>query len=152
MELNERQQALYKFLNVMSFTKDYINKEQIVGRLYDYYPRYSETSNEHNSAAFALIRRDVRAINFSGAEKIIVSNNKGYKIATQEEALEYVKRKLASNLKGLKLYWNLKHKIDLNGQLNLTFHELKPFLEDVTKTTERCANAVKSFALELENN
>lgn len=128
MELNERQQALYKFLNVMSFTKDYISKEKIVGRLYDYYPRYSETSNEHNSAAFALIRKDVRAINFSGVEKIIVSSNKGYKIATKEEAEAYIKRRLKSSLVSLKLYWTIKNKMDLDQQLDMDLKQIETFV------------------------
>lgn len=128
MELNERQEALYKYLNIMSFTNDYISKEQIVGRLYDYYPRYSETSNEHNSTVFTALRHDVRAINFSGVEKIIVSSNKGYKIATKEEAEAYIKRRLKSSLVSLKLYWTIKNKMDLDQQLDMDLKRIETYV------------------------
>lgn len=128
MELNERQEALYKYLNIMSFTNDYISKEQIAGRLYDYYPRYSETSNEHNSTVFAALRHDVRAINFSGVEKIIVSSNKGYKIATKEEAEAYIKRRLKSSLVSLKLYWTIKNKMDLDQQLDMDLKRIETYV------------------------
>lgn len=129
-DLNARQKTLYKWLlfGAEASPHRYWSKETICTSLSDYYARHQENTSEHNSVVFCQLRKDVRAINFSGVEKIIVSNHEGYKIATQEEAERYVKRRLKSSLVSLKLYWNIKRKMNQNGQLDMTLHEVESYV------------------------
>ena len=131
--LNERQKRLYKFLIDNSTTNYFISKEEICTNLQELYPRHLEKTNEHSSCAYALIRKDIRAINSSDAYKIVASNNKGYKIASRKEALNYVNRRFARDLRSLKINWNLKQKLERNGQIQIVgddlYQEIKTFLE-----------------------
>jgi len=123
--MNERQQKLYQFLLDKSSTNQYISKEEICYNLPKFYPRFEEKSNEHNSRSFALIRRDVRAINRSDVEKIVVSSKKGYKIANKEEAIEFINKRFKRDLSSLKTNWNLKRKVGLNNQVKMEKEMLK---------------------------
>ena len=131
--LNQRQKKLYAFLLEKSTTNRYIPKEEICTALGELYPRNEEKTNEHSSGAFALIRKDIRAINGSDAYKIVVSSNKGYKIATKQEALEFIDRRFKRDLKSLKINWNLKNKIANDGQYRMAsedmWKEIKTFME-----------------------
>jgi hypothetical protein len=123
--MNERQQKLYQFLLDKSSTNQYISKEEICYNLPKFYPRFEEKSNEHNSRSFALIRRDVRAINRSDVEKIVVSSKKGYKIANKQEAIEFINKRFKRDLSSLKTNWNLKRKVGLNNQVKMEKEMLK---------------------------
>ena len=123
--MNERQESLYSFLLKKSHTNNYISKEEICTNLPEFYPRFEEKSNEHNSRSFALIRRDVRAINRSDVEKIVVSSKKGYKIANKQEAIEFINKRFKRDLSSLKTNWNLKRKVGLNNQVKMEKEMLK---------------------------
>ena len=128
-DLNERQKELYEWLlKTTAIDNRFKSKEFICVALSHLYPRFLENTSEHNSVAFCTLRKDVRAINFSGVEKIIVSNKTGYKIATKEEAERYIKRRLKSSLVSLKLYWNIKHKMEKDGQLDMSLHEVESYV------------------------
>lgn len=131
--LNERQKRLYQFLLENSETNKFISKEEICTALNGLYPRHNENSTEHSSRAFALIRRDVRAINSSDVYKIVASSKQGYKIATKAEALEYVNKRFARDMKSLKLNWNLRNKLQRNGQVQIVgddlYKEIRTYLE-----------------------
>lgn len=128
--LNKRQKQLYTWLlNSSKIDNFYKSKEFICRALSHIYPRFLEDSSEHNSAAFALLRNDVRAINRSDeVEKIIISSKKGYKIATKEEAEKYIEKRFKRDLKSLKLDWHLKKKCGLDGQLDIELNEIKAFV------------------------
>ena len=128
-DLNKRQKELYEWLlKASTIDNNFKSKEFICTALSHLYPRFLENSSEHNSKAFWTLRKDVRAINFSEVEKIIVSSSKGYKIATKEEAERYVKRRLKSSLVSLKLYWNIKHKMERDGQIDMNLHEVETYV------------------------
>jgi len=84
-----------------------------------------KNQTRHNSRSFALIRRDVRAINRSDVEKIVVSSKKGYKIANKEEAIEFINKRFRRDLSSLKTNWNLKRKVGLNNQIKMEKEMLK---------------------------
>lgn len=132
--MNERQCKLYQTLEEISKTSQkWVAKEEICELLSTYYPRHIENNSEHNSSAYAKIRIDVREINKSDeVEKVIVSNKKGYKIATKEEAAKYIEKRFRRDLKALKLDWHLKKKCNLDGQLNIDLHEVKAYVESAT--------------------
>lgn len=129
--MNDRQWELYHTLEEISkSSKKWVTKEEICTILSTYYPRHAENNSEHNSSAYAMIRIDVREINKSDeVEKVIVSNKKGYKIATKEEAANYIEKRFRRDLKALKLDWHLKKKCNLDGQLNIDLHEVKAYVE-----------------------
>ena len=131
--LNQRQKRLYAFLLEKSTTNEYISKEEISTALSELYPRNEERTSEHSSRAFALIRKDIRAINGSDTYKIVVSSKKGYKIANKQEALEFIDRRFKRDLKSLKINWNLKNKIANDGQYRMAsedmWKEIKTFME-----------------------
>lgn len=127
--LTERQEILYNFLIHRAKINDrYYSKEEICDVLHEWYPRYCEKTTEHNSSVFFQLRKDIRAINFSDVEKIIVSSNQGYKIANKDEAEHYIKRKLKSSLVALKLYWKIKGKIGLDKQIDINLNEVETFI------------------------
>ena len=123
--MNERQERLYQFLLEKSSTNQYISKEEICYNLPEFYPRFEEKSTEHNSRAFSTIRNDVRAINRSDVEKIVVSSKKGYKIATKDEAIDFINNRFKRDLSSLKTNWNLKRKVGLNNQVKMEREMLK---------------------------
>ena len=123
--MNERQQKLYQFLLDKSSTNQYISKEEICYNLPKFYPRFDEKSNEHNSRAYSKIRDDVRAINRSDVEKIVVSSKKGYKIANKDEAIDFINNRFKRDLSSLKTNWNLKRKVGLNNQVKMEREMLK---------------------------
>lgn len=134
MMLNERQKSLYKFLIDKATTNEFISKEEICTSLQELYPRNEEKTNEHASSSFSRIRKDVRTINGSDAYKIIVSNHKGYKVANEQEAIDYLDRRFKRDLKSLKINWNLRNKINRNGQLTVTrddfLNEIQTFFKE----------------------
>jgi len=123
--MNERQQKLYQFLLDKSSTNQYISKEEICYNLPKFYPRFEEKSTEHNSRAFSIIRNDIRAINRSDVEKIVVSSKKGYKIANKDEAIDFINNRFKRDLSSLKTNWNLKRKVGLNNQVKMEREMLK---------------------------
>lgn len=117
--ITERQKSLYNFLLDKAATNEFISKTEICKSLKELYRRDLEKSSEHNSYAYAQIRKDVRAINQSELEHIIISSPRGYKIATEEEAVEFVNSRFKRDLSSLKIVWNLKRKIGLDGQMKI---------------------------------
>lgn len=129
-----RQKRLYEFL-LMNATDHFISKEQICNDLKDLYKRYDEKSSEHNSVAFNQIRNDVRFINKSDVEKIIVSNKHGYKVATHDEAVKFINCRFRRDLSSLKRSWKMQRKVEKNNQsiLEDEFPIIKTFIEEVSK-------------------
>lgn len=123
--MNERQKELFLML---SSENRWFSKEEICYILYQYYPRYAEETSKQNSSAFRNLRRDIREINMGDIEQIIISSDIGYKLATKEDIDVYLKRKLKTALRELKLYWNLKSKQEKDGQLKTNGEFFKTFL------------------------
>lgn len=141
MMLNERQKSLYKFLIDKATTNEFISKEEICTSLSELYPRNEEKTNEHASSSFSRIRKDVRTINGSDAYKIIVSNHKGYKVANEQEAIDYLDRRFKRDLQSLKINWNLRKKIGRDGQLTAIsddkWMEVHTFLKEAIDGREK---------------
>lgn len=128
--LNKRQIELYEYLKKHT---QYVSAEDIIcAALHQLYPTDYARSTDHLGAAYATLRADVRAINASDLENIIVSSKKGYKIATKEEAVRFVEKRMIRDLKSLKINWNLKRKIGNDGQHTMTdeglIEEIKTYI------------------------
>lgn len=138
-DLNGNQWALANFLeDVFSENPEkIITKEMIVENFPDTYKRNEEKKHgisNHNSCAFAQIRRNIRAIRNSKVWfHIIITKNNGYKIATQKEAEEYIHRTLNSTIRKLAMISNLSHHYKTDGQMRLTFDTKMKEIVDVFK-------------------
>lgn len=127
-ELNNRQKELLEFLK--QNTDRYVSKKEICKALPFAYPRHLENHNNegNKSQAFKNISCDVRALNFSDMQQIIISkNNLGYKLATEEEAVDFVQRRFRRDLKALKLDHKLSQKINRNHQLFFSNNDIQEF-------------------------
>lgn len=122
--LNNRQLSLYNYL---LNKKDYVSKKQICKDLPMEYPRHLENNNNEGNKSYAyfLISNDVRVLNDSDIESIIISNKRGFKVADKKEAIKYLERRFKRDFKSLKLNWKLKRKIDLDHQLKFDDDEIK---------------------------
>lgn len=129
MELNNRQKELLNYLKIKYKEAIYVTKKQICKDLPYAYPRHLENHNNegNKSRAFSNISADIRALNNSDLEQIIVSTKKGYKIATEKEAKEYLSRRFKRDLKSLKLNYKLNQKIKLDNQLYISDDEIRVF-------------------------
>lgn len=99
--MNDRQRTLAAYLLQ---AKGYVSQKQIMDDLPEYV-------NDR------LIRADVRALNNGAFSYIIVSNDDGYSIASEEEAREYLDRKRRTALRMLEYYHKVQRKLQNNGQL-----------------------------------
>lgn len=115
--MNDRQKKLIAYL----LDRDgFTSQDQIAEDLSD----YSLLKDKRT------LRRDVREINSGEFTKLIISNANGYKIATKEEAQEYLDRKQKTALRMLKLYSTMRDKLGKDGQTKVNnagqIIELKP--------------------------
>ena len=137
-DLNERQWELFKYL--MSEFRKHDNKwlkikEDIYEEMGGYfYPFISKETEWNNSHARRMITADILALKKSERlHKIILSNQNGVKIATEEEAKnELIKEKL-SILKSLKRVNFQMEKMDKDQQCRLVFNTEKPIIETFIK-------------------
>ena len=129
-ELTTRQWDLYNFLKSQYEREEYISKIEICTNLPQHY-----SVGENLSRFGRTIEEDVRAINDSLViQKIIVSNNKGYKIGTKEECEEYIDKRFQRDLKSMKLNWQLIKKVELDGQMRITLSKYeKEYIETFIK-------------------
>lgn len=131
--MNNRQKELLNYL--MNNTDKFVSKKQICKDLPYAYPRHLENHNNegNKSKAFKNISLDVRTLNDSDLEKIIIYKKGGYKIATEEEANDYIQRRFKRDFRSLKLNRKLAKKIGRNHQLYISendIKEIRTFLEE----------------------
>ena len=126
-ELNNRQKELLNYLK--QNTNKYVSKKQICRDLPYAYPRHLENNNNegNKSVAFSNISSDIRVLNNSDLEQIVICNHYGYKLANEEEAELYVSRRFKRDLKALKLDHKLAKKIDKNHQLYFSEEDIREF-------------------------
>lgn len=98
--MTERQKLLASYLLNQT---EYASQKQILTDL----PVYTNARE---------IRSDVRDLNNGGFSYIIISNAKGYAIASQEEARVYLETKKKTALRMLELYSKIERKLQNNGQ------------------------------------
>ena len=124
-KLTTRQWELYKYL-ISNYDEDvYISKEKICEDL----PKYYKIIKEETRVCRA-IENDVRVINSSNIiQKIIVSNKFGYKIGSEKEVNDYIKKRFKRDLKSLKLDWFLARKVNMDGQMRIAFGKERDFIE-----------------------
>lgn len=80
-EFNNRQKELLEYLK--QNTNRYVSKKQICRDLPYVYPRHLENNNNegNKSVVFSKISSDIRTLNDSDLEQIVICNHYGYKLA-----------------------------------------------------------------------
>lgn len=126
-KLTTRQWHLYNFLKLMYENNPdaFVTKEEICNGLpQDYEIKENETRTCRS------IEIDINALrNSDEIYKVIVSNHDGYKIASEEEANDWLARVKVEALRKLKMYWkNLKY-AESNNQMRLVFNKEKDTIE-----------------------
>ena len=110
--LNTRQWDLYNYLKENYAEGVYISKYEICQALPQHY-----NVNVNETRMCRLVENDIRIINDDDIiQKIIVSNNKGYKIGNKVEVDNYLNRRTNSEKKSRDLTKKLKRKAKLDGQ------------------------------------
>lgn len=135
-KLNTRQWRLYDFLNERyeENPKGYVSTSDIMNALPSWYSFTEEEINNHkpvhDTSAYMNIRMDINAIrNSEEVYKIVCSNSKGYKIATEEEANKWLGRVKGEALAKLKMYWKSLKNAESNNQFRIVFNSEKNIIE-----------------------
>ena len=124
--LKERQKSLYNLLN--SDTSKWFSQKEICDAISEY--KYNDRKNSSDKCSAIL--QDKMTINESQEfEKIIVSKNYMFKIATIEDYKKernFHIRKLKSQVKMIK-DMDFKYKLNLQGVMDDTSGEVEKFIE-----------------------
>lgn len=117
-QLNARQWKLYNYLNEQG--NNWSSLKQIVQALN--YGEVKPNQTFNNSVARRLVTKDRQDLNNSDEiEKIIICGKKGFKLASKEEAEEYIHNSRQSLLKALSRLYKLERKAGMDKQLNVEF-------------------------------
>lgn len=114
-----RRKELYETLERIS-AEGYVDQERLV-RAVGLYPAIKNGSF-HDSTARRCLSNDIQVINYDPRfPRIILSSpgTKGVKLATKEEALEYIRRQKIPCFKKLKRLSALEDKLIRCGQIDL---------------------------------
>lgn len=114
MPLNNRQLKLYNYL---LNKEDWVNRIDILRDLAEDYEFHDFGDLYHNASA-VLLTSDIRVLNNSSdVRKLIIHNSKkGIKIATREEARDFLRKDYAENLKRMQKHHFLQEKLYKDGQ------------------------------------
>ena len=112
----DRRQTLYRFL--LSRGDKWTSMEQTTDSI-RLYPAYFKTTY-HNSVARRMLTADIEAINNSDQfDKIIVSGNRGIKLATEPEFERFLDAELREVFGKLRRLRRLARKVSRDQQMDL---------------------------------
>ena len=95
-----------------------------------------EPREYHNTSERIDLLRCKQSINDSADfEKIIISNSKGMKIATEEEAEQYLANQYKALFRKLRRLRTMERKCNLHNQITVDGHTIDAFLEKFPETT-----------------
>ena len=121
----DRRQTLYRFL--LSRGDKWTSMEQTTDSI-RLYPAYFKTTY-HNSVARRMLTADIEAINNSDHfDKIIVSGNRGIKLATEPEFERFLSAEFREVFKKLKRLRRIARKGSRDQQINLEGEITEAFL------------------------
>ena len=135
--MDNRQRALYEYLLDKGDT--YTSQAEIARDLFEYYGNGEcclEPKDYHNTSERIDLLRCKQSINDSADfEKIIISNSKGMKIATEEEAERYLSNQYKALFRKLRRLRTMERKCNLHNQITVDGHTIDAFLEKFPETT-----------------
>lgn len=120
-KLSERQKTLVKHLEA---NQNYWQlQEEIASEISDYFTNYSMGFHDTNERK--IMTKDINYINHSPyVDKIVLSSAKGIKLATEEEAIKFVKRKYREAFNLLRYARVLEKKVLKDNQTVLNSQDL----------------------------
>lgn len=147
-ELNARQWAVY---NLLKNNPDrYRTQLEIVLLLREFFPQEFTLDAFHDSAARHTLTADIRAINQSEViQKIIISNSKGVKIASQEEFAKYINAEFAAIFRKLERTRQKARKAGLDGQMRIVLGSERDTIEAFADSINRLKAARLNAGLKL---
>ena len=129
-ELNARQWRLYNALKDRGGV--WTKQRELAELLPDFYPCEREQAF-HDSGARLLMTKDIREINKSDViQKIIISSAQGVKLASKDEAQEFIAGKYSTVFKSLETVRKMERKAGLDGQARLVFGRERGIIEAFT--------------------
>lgn len=121
----QRQAELYDFL--LGRGNKWTSMEQVTDSI-SLYPAFFQ-SKYHDSRARRMLTEDIHVINGSDTYfKIIISGNKGIKLATEEELSNFLKSETKEIFKKLKTVRKMMHKASRDQQIDLEGRIAEAFL------------------------
>lgn len=147
-ELNARQWAIY---NLLKNNPDrYMTQLGIVLRLQEWFVLDFTADTFHDSNARHTLTKDIRAINKSDAiQKIVISNNKGVKIANSEEFERYINAEFAAIFRKLARTRQKARKAGLDGQMRIVLGQERDTIEAFADGINRLKAARLNAELKL---
>ena len=150
-ELNARQWALY---NLLKNNPDrYMTQQEIAYMLPDFFSTEDLVLADvpfHDSHARHLLTKDIRAINKSEViQKVIISNNKGVKIANSAEFEKYINAEFASIFRKLARTRQKAKKAGLDGQMRIVLGSERDTIEAFADSINRLKAARLNAGLKL---
>ena len=132
-EMNTMERNLYEFL--MEQGDKYISQAEIARELYGEFGNGEcclEPKDYHNTYERCIMLRCKQRINDSvDFEKIIISNSKGMKIATEEEAEQYLANQYKALFRKLRRLRTMERKCNLHNQITVDGHTIDAFLQNL---------------------
>lgn len=127
-ELTSRQWKLYNFIKDRG--NNWTSQIEIAYALIDEYGGGWTDDHFHSSGAAKDISEDVQAINSSSViQKIVLSGNKGHKLATEEEADKFIGKRIMCAVAQLNRAKKLSRKASKDGQYRIVFGKERDIIE-----------------------
>lgn len=147
-ELNARQWALY---NLLKNNPDrYFTQLEIAYGLREHYDTSFYNDQFHDSATRHLLTKDIRAINDSDIiQKIIISNSRGVKIASNAEFEKYINAEFAAIFRKLARTRKKAKKAGLDGQMRIVLGSERDTIEAFADSINRLKAARLNAGLKL---
>lgn len=137
-EMSRLHKALYDYL--LEKGNQYTSQSEIARDLYAEYGNAEcclEPKDYHNTNERLKLLHDCREINLNPMfEKIIISNSKGMKLATEEEFYKYINNQYRAIFRKLKRIREIERKARRNNQITFMGNFVEAFLKDITKNFE----------------
>lgn len=117
-----------KLFAYLEFRTDWVEQQELLEALPEL--KWSETTSHDKCPKIWSLVQEIN--NSDEIEKVILIKNFTYKIATEEEAKEYVKELMNNRIvPRLQRYWRIVKKMKLDGQYNLFKEDfIKSYLEN----------------------
>lgn len=135
--MNITQKKLYEFL--LEKGDKYTSQAEIARELFSEFGNGEcclEPKDYHNTTERIHLLCCKQSINDSAEfEKIIISNSKGMKIATESEAERYLRNEYTALFRKLRRLRKMEKKCNLHNQITIGGRTIDAFLENLPETT-----------------
>lgn len=133
-QVEQRRKMLYGFL--LSRGDQWTKMRDVTRAIVLYPPLY--TGNYHNSGARRLLTGDIKHINNSSEfEKIIISGDRGIKLANERECVKFMKAEYREVFRKLKQVRRIGTKVLKDQQMDFEGRIYETFMDETFRDPER---------------